>query len=63
MSWLLGNIESLLAVAGSVVMSASLITSLTPTPADDKIVGRLYKIIEWLSFNFGKSKMKSPNSR
>jgi|TARA_R110001599_G_scaffold192361_1_gene387621 hypothetical protein len=41
-----------------IVMAASLITALTPTPADDAIVGKLYRIIEWCALVIGKAKEK-----
>lgn len=36
----------------------SLITALTPTPADDKLVGKLYKLIEIGGLVIGKAKMR-----
>ena len=41
-----------------IVMAASLITALTPTPADDAIVGKLYRIIEWCALVIGRAKEK-----
>ena len=40
------------------VAIASLIAALTPTPSDDKIVGKLYKILDWFALNIGKAKEK-----
>ena len=40
------------------VSGASLIAALTPTPADDKIVGKVYKILDWFALNIGKAKEK-----
>jgi hypothetical protein len=40
------------------VAGASLIAALTPTPSDDKIVGKLYKILDWFALNVGKAKEK-----
>ena len=54
-------IEWLIRVALAVpyiVMAASLITALTPTPADDAIVGKAYLIIEWCALVIGKAKQK-----
>ena len=54
-------IEWLIRVALAVpyiVMAASLITALTPTPADDAIVGKAYRIIEWCALVIGKAKQK-----
>lgn len=43
------------AVAG-IVAAASTVTALTPTPADDKWIGKLYRIIEVLALNIGHAK-------
>ena len=54
-------IEWLIRVALAVpyiVMAASLITALTPTPAADAIVGKAYRIIEWCALVIGKAKQK-----
>jgi len=40
------------------VAGASLIAAVTPTPKDDKIVGKLYKVLDWFALNIGKAKEK-----
>lgn len=45
----------------SLMAAASAIAALTPTPADDTIVGRIYKIVEWLALNVGHAKEVPPN--
>ncbi len=45
----------------SLMAAASAIAALTPTPRDDTIVGRIYKIIEWLAMNVGHAKEVPPN--
>jgi hypothetical protein len=40
-----------------IVMIASLICAVTPTPKDDQLLGKAYKIIEVLAINLGKAKM------
>lgn len=37
---------------------ASIIVALTPTPMDDNILGKAYKILEWVSLTVGKAKQK-----
>ena len=37
---------------------ASIITAMTPTPHDDKFLGKLYKIIETLALVVGKAKQR-----
>ena len=39
-----------------IVCAASIICSLTPTPKDDALIGRLYKIVEIAALNIGKAK-------
>ena len=43
-------------------MGASIIAALTPTPADDVFVGKLYKILDWFAINVGKAKEQAKNS-
>lgn len=40
------------------VMGASLVAALTPTPIDDGIVKKLYKVLDWVALNVGKAKDK-----
>ena len=41
------------------VTIASAISAITPTPKDDKWIGKLYKIIDVCALNIGKAKDKS----
>ncbi len=47
----------------AVVSVASLITALTPTPRDDEMVGRIYRIIEAVALNVGHAKDTPPNRK
>jgi hypothetical protein len=49
-------ITQLISVVTGVVCAASIICSLTATPKDDALIGRLYKIIEVAALNIGKAK-------
>jgi hypothetical protein len=40
----------------ALVAACSAITALTPTPKDDKIVGKLYKFLEVFALVIGKAK-------
>ncbi len=40
------------------VMGCSLIAALTPTPVDDGIVKKMYKVLDWFALNIGKAKDK-----
>tara|TARA_Y100000004_G_C8749123_1_gene341607 strand:- start:432 stop:608 length:177 start_codon:yes stop_codon:yes gene_type:complete len=44
------------AIIPTIVAGASIICALTPTPKDDQVVSKIYKIIEWCAFNVGKAK-------
>ena len=56
----LNPVEKALAVLFLLSPVASLIVSLTPTPNDNRIVGKLYKVIDYLAMNFLFAKQK-PN--
>jgi len=46
----------ILSILSIIVVVASIITATTPTPNDDKLIGKVYKIIEVLAFNIGYAK-------
>ena len=58
MEWLLANWENVIGIATSCVGAFAIIATMTPNPQDDKIVSQLYKFINFLGANFGKSKNK-----
>ena len=45
-----------LGIITGVVCAASMICALTPTPKDDAMIGKLYKILEIAALNIGKAK-------
>ena len=45
-----------------IVTVASLVAASTPTPKDDVWIGKLYKLIDLLAINVGKSKQKPGES-
>jgi|TARA_R110000772_G_scaffold36867_2_gene87908 hypothetical protein len=57
-SYLSENIEGIFAILTTVVAAASAIAALTPTPKDDTVIGKAYKIIDWLALNVMKAKDK-----
>jgi hypothetical protein len=57
-TWIIDNKEVLLTLVTTAVTFASVIASLTPTPKDDTIVGKLYKVVDLLALNIGKAKDK-----
>ena len=54
-------ISNLFSTITAIVCIASLIAAMTETPADDDLLGKLYKAIEVLAINIGKAKMQAPN--
>ena len=53
---MIGMIGEWLGIITGVVCGASIICALTPTPKDDVMIGKLYKILEMLALNIGKAK-------
>tara|TARA_R100001230_G_C5501920_1_gene45624 strand:+ start:8 stop:211 length:204 start_codon:yes stop_codon:yes gene_type:complete len=49
-------ILDIISVVTGIVCAASIICSLTATPKDDALIGRLYKIVEIAALNIGKAK-------
>lgn len=54
--YIIGNKEELFGAITAIVAAASAIAALTPTPADDTIVGKAYRVVDWLALNFGRAK-------
>ena len=50
--WIIGWIQ----VIPWLVMGASLVAALTPTPVDDGLVKKAYKVLDWVALNVGKAK-------
>jgi len=46
----------IITIAMAVLSSATVITAMTPTKADDKIVGFILKLLNLLAGNIGKNK-------
>ena len=53
-SWIISMIE----IVPWIISGASAIAALTPTPKDDLLIGKLYKIVDFCSINIGKAKEK-----
>ena len=58
MQYIQENWEAIVAVLTGVIATASAIAALTPTPKDDGIVKKLYKLVDLLAVNVGKAKDK-----
>ena len=42
----------------AIIAIASLVAAVTSTPQGDKLLGKLYKVIDYLALNIGKAKDK-----
>jgi hypothetical protein len=58
MEFIKENWEGICIILTSVVAIASAVAAMTPTPKDDGIVKKLYKIVDLLALNVGKAKEK-----
>lgn len=52
-----------LQVITSVIGTFSLIAAITPTQRDDRIVGKLMKVVDFLGANFGAAKNKTGDKK
>ena len=52
--WIIAGVQ----VIPWLVMGASLIAALTPTPIDDGLVKKAYNVLDWVALNVGKAKDK-----
>tara|TARA_R110002050_G_scaffold175787_1_gene308650 strand:+ start:728 stop:916 length:189 start_codon:yes stop_codon:yes gene_type:complete len=57
-SYLVSNVDSILFAVSAVVAASSAVAALTPTPKDDSIVAKAYKVLDWVALNVGKAKDK-----
>ena len=58
MQYVQENWEAILGILTAAVALASAVAAITPTPKDDGIVKKLYKILALLALNVGKAKEK-----
>jgi len=57
-AYLVSNVDSILLALSAIVAAASAVAALTPTPKDDSLVAKAYKVVDWLALNIGKAKDK-----
>jgi hypothetical protein len=55
---LLDTILKIVGVVPWIVSICSMLAAMTPTPVDDNLIGKAYKIIDWFALNIGKAKDK-----
>ena len=58
MQYVQENWALILGILTAAVALASAVAAITPTPKDDGIVKKLYKILDLLALNVGKAKEK-----
>lgn len=58
MQYIQENWEAITAILTGIIATASAVAALTPTPKDDGIVKKLYKLVDLLAINVGKAKEK-----
>ena len=52
------SIDDIVSIVTAVIALASVIAAVTPTPKDDDLIKKLYKILDLLAINVGKAKDK-----
>jgi hypothetical protein len=52
------NLNKYIEVALAIHAAASAICALTKTPKDDEILGKVYKVLEFLALNIGRAKQR-----
>jgi len=55
---ILDTILKIVGVVPWIISICSMVAAVTPTPVDDNLVGKAYKIIDWFAINIGKAKDK-----
>lgn len=58
MEYVQSNWDGILLILTSAVALASAVAALTPTPKDDGIIKKVYKLLDALALNVGKAKEK-----
>jgi hypothetical protein len=54
----MANLNKYIEAALAIHAAASVITALTPTPKDDAVLRKIYKVIETLALVVGKAKQR-----
>ena len=53
---MIDQLLDLLNITTAVVAACSAVAAMTPTPTDDSMVSKAYKVIDMLAINIGKAK-------
>ena len=54
----MGTLVNIVTIVMLIVTGASIIAAITPTPKDDKWIGKLYKLIDICALNVWKAKQR-----
>jgi hypothetical protein len=52
MEWVIANWDGILFAVTAVIAAASAVANITPTKKDDKVVGKIAKVVNALALNF-----------
>lgn len=58
MEFIPDSLEGWMVVVSAVIAAASAIAAVTPTPKDDTVIGKMYRVVDLLALNFGRAKEK-----
>ena len=53
------QLVELVNIATAIIAACSVVAAVTPTPKDDSLVGKGYKVLDIIALNIGKAKEKS----
>ena len=56
------DLEAIFSVVTAVIAAASAITALTKTPSDDRLVGKIYRVVEMFALVTGRTKETAKKS-
>jgi hypothetical protein len=51
-------VQALIAIVPTIVLVASAVAALTPTPLDDGWMKKIYVVLDWCALNVGRAKDK-----
>jgi hypothetical protein len=57
------SLPAWLSAVTGIIAAASAVAALTPTPRDDRVLGKLYKIVDLLALNVGFAKRPPANRK
>lgn len=58
MEWITAHWQDIWAAVSAVILAAHAITEATPTPKDDKFVGKVYELLKVIGLKIGKSRVR-----